>query len=77
MIHPPLLTNVMQTCSPSGPPPHNPTEISVVGDATYMDVRWSAVEMQCPDLRSVVVLTFVLFFTVGSQVRHHGQRQCD
>jgi len=39
-----------QVCMPKGPPPENPSSISVDGGVTYMDVHWDAVSLKCPDL---------------------------
>jgi len=39
-----------QVCMPKGPPPENPSSISVDGGITYMDVHWERVSLKCPDL---------------------------
>ena len=46
---------------PKGPPPENPSVISVDGGITYMDVHWERVSLKCPDLVYQVTI-FILSF---------------
>merc|ERR1719234_372669 len=45
-----------QVCMPKGPPPENPSSITVNGGVTFMDVYWEAVSLKCPDLTYQVLI---------------------
>ena len=66
------MTNILnfepQVCQPKGPPPENPSSITVDRGFTYMDVRWDAVSLKCPDLVYQVVMD-KYFFILSSN--HH------
>ena len=49
-----------QPCRPKGPPPANPSNITVDGGVTWMDVHWDEVSLKCPDLvYQVLCLSFL------------------
>ena len=56
---------------PKGPPPENPSSISVDGGLTHVDIHWDAVSLKCPDLvyqviASITYSVFVKLILSGS-----------
>merc|ERR1711971_634225 len=46
---------------PKGPPPENPSSISVDGGLTHVDVHWDFVSLKCPDLVYQVLINGSVF----------------
>jgi len=45
-----------EDCNPRGAPSYNPSEITVDGGVTYVDVKWKPLELECPDTKYQILV---------------------